>query len=52
MELKKEYLLDLDKEKKTRFLSMFGESNLWLAENYSGLSIDPWSKEYLSTDRC
>lgn len=49
MELKKEYLLDLDKEKKTRFLSMFEESNLWLAENYSGLSIDPWSKEYLST---
>lgn len=49
MELKKEYLLDLDKEKKLRFLSMFGESNYWIAENYSGLSIDPWSKEYLST---
>lgn len=49
MELKKEYLLDLDKEKKLRFLSMFGESNHWLAENYSGLSIDPRSKEYLST---
>ena len=49
MELKKEYLLDLDKEKKPRFLSMFEESNRWLAENYSGLSIDLWSKAYLST---
>lgn len=49
MELKKEYLLDLDKDKKKRFRSMFLESNHWLAENYSGLSIDPWSKEYLST---
>ena len=27
MELKKEYLLDLDKKKKQHFLSMFGESN-------------------------
>ena len=49
MELKKEYLLDLDKKKKQHFLSMFGESNHWLAENYSGLSIDQGSKEYLST---
>lgn len=49
MELKEEYLSDFDKEKKLRFLSMFGESNQWLAENYSGLSIDSWSKDYLST---
>ena len=49
MKLKKEYLLDSEKEKKQRFLAMFEETNHWLAENYSGLSIDPWSKEYLST---
>ncbi|BDZ78155.1 hypothetical protein [Claveliimonas bilis] len=49
MELKREYLLDFDKEKKPRFLSMFEESNHWLAENYSGLSIDLCSKDYLST---
>lgn len=49
MELKKEYLSDFDKEKKPRFLSMFEESNQWLAENYSGLSIDLWSKDYLSS---
>lgn len=48
MELKKEYLLDFDNKKKLRFLSMFEESNQWLAENYSELSIDPWSIEYLS----
>lgn len=49
MELKKEYLLDFDIEKKRQFLAMFSASNHWLAENYSELSIDPWSKEYLST---
>ena len=49
MELKKAYLSDLHKEMKTQFLAMFGESNRWLAENYSGLAIDPWSSEYLSS---
>lgn len=49
MELKKEYLLDFDTKKKLRFLSMFEESNRWLEENYSGLSIDSWSEAYLST---
>lgn len=48
MELKKKYLEDLDQKKKPQFLSMFGESNRWLAEHYSGLSIDPWSKEFFS----
>lgn len=49
MNLKTEYLSDLDEEKKPRFLSMFGESNRWLAQHYSNLSIDSWSNEYLST---
>ena len=47
MELKTAYLADGDSKKKQKFLQMFGESNHWLAENYSGLSIDPWSKDYL-----
>lgn len=49
MNLKSEYLADHDELKKPEFLRMFGESNKWLAENYSGLSIDQWSSEYLST---
>lgn len=48
MKLKAEYLCDHDELKKPKFLRMFGESNSWLAENYSGLSIDQWSREYLS----
>ena len=49
MSLKEEYLKNPDPEKKARYLSMFGESNRWLAENYSGLSVDPWSGQYLMT---
>ena len=49
MALKTEYLSDLDEDKKPRFLSLFGESNHWLAEHYSNLSIDTWSREYLDT---
>lgn len=48
MSLKKEYLSDLDIKKKSLFLSMFRESNHWLADNYSGLLIDNWSRDYLS----
>ncbi len=48
MELKKEYLSDFDEKKKPRFLHMLEESNQWLAENYSDLSIDSWSRKYLS----
>lgn len=48
MHLKTEYLFDLDKEKKSKFVSLFSESNRWLTEHYSGLSIDPWSREFLS----
>lgn len=48
MNMKTEYLNDLDEQKKQQFLAMFGESNHWLAENYSELAIDPWSEEYLT----
>ena len=48
MELKTEYLDDLDEGKKTRFLFMFEDSNKWLSANYSGLSIDAISRDYLS----
>ena len=47
MELKADYLKDLNPKKKQQFLSMFGESNHWLAEHYSGLSIDSFSRDYL-----
>ena len=47
MELKTEYLEEPQAEKKERFLQMFGRSNHWLAENYSGLLVDPFSREYL-----
>ena len=47
MELKTEYLKELQEEKKAWFLQMFGNSNHWLAENYSGLLIDSYSKNYL-----
>ena len=48
MELKTSYLINPQPEMKKRFLTMFGESNRWLAEHYAGLSIDTWSKEFLS----
>lgn len=49
MELKKQYLDDYDEEKKTKYLSFFQQSNHWLAENYSGLAIDPWSRSFFTT---
>ena len=49
MELKTEYLEKPQAEKKECFLQMFGESNHWLAENYSGLLIDPFSREYIGS---
>lgn len=48
MDLKTRYLQDLDECKKPKFLQMFAASNEWLADNYSGLSIDSWSREYLN----
>ena len=47
MELKTKYLKDGDKEKKDKYLHMFADSNHWLAENYSGRIIDPFSRDYL-----
>lgn len=47
MELKAEYLDNLDEKRKAVFLQLFGNSNQWLAENYSGLLIDSWSGEYM-----
>ena len=47
MEKKTEYLSDLDEQKKLQFLTLFSDSNQWLAEHYSDLTIDLWSKEYL-----
>ena len=47
MKLKTEYLKTPNTEKKERFLRMFGECNHWLAENYSGLAIDSFSRDYL-----
>jgi len=48
MKLKAEYLEYLDERVKPEFLQMFGKSNHWLSEHYSGLSIDPWSNEYIN----
>lgn len=51
MKMKSQYLsenLDIDK---TAFLNAFSESNEWLAENYSGLAIDEYSKQiFLNAD--
>ena len=48
MELKTAYLETPRQKKKEKLLSMLEQSNHWLAKNYSGLSIDPWSREFLS----
>lgn len=47
MEMKKEYLEYFDKQKKEEYLSMFADSNQWLAENYSKLAIDSQSMFFL-----
>lgn len=48
MRLKKQYLTDGDISKKPEFLSKFELANTWLANNYSELGIDDYSKEYLA----
>lgn len=48
MEMKSIYLENGDEALKPKFLSLFKKANEWLAENYSGFSIDDESKEYLS----
>lgn len=47
MLMKKEYLLDNSSVSKQEFLNLFSETNKWLANNYSRLSIDEYSKNYL-----
>ena len=49
MELKAQYLRDLDPVKKPQFLQMFADSNRWLAKHYSGLGIDSRSRMYFSS---
>lgn len=49
MELKTKYLNDLDEEKKPKFLKMYSDSNHWLANHYSDLTIDHFSQEYLGS---
>jgi len=47
MKMKSQYLsgdIDIDK---SSFLTAFSESNEWISENYSGLAIDEYSKQYL-----
>ena len=47
MKLKKKYLTEFDQNNKQEYLRLFNECNHWLAENYSGLSIDILSRDYL-----
>ena len=47
MKLKARYLSSHDAEEKQKYLQMFKESNHWLGEHYSGLSIDPASRAFL-----
>lgn len=47
MELKKDYLETFDHNLKERYLGLYKESNQWLANNYTGLSIDDYSLNYI-----
>lgn len=47
MKMKRQYLLGETSIDKTTFLHMFLEANEWLSNNYSGLTIDEYSKQYL-----
>lgn len=47
MQLKARYLDGDNLVSKDTYLELFSESNHWLAENYSGYTIDSYSKEYL-----
>lgn len=53
MALKEEYLRDGDAAKKEHYLQMFAQSNQWLAEYWSGLTMDEESRRVLlSWDVC
>ena len=47
MKMKADYLIDLDVEKKEKYLSLFEETNKCFSSNYSGLAIDELSSRYL-----
>ena len=47
MNLKRRYLDGDTEVEKSVFLGMFSEANDWLADNYTGLSINQYSKNYL-----
>lgn len=47
MLLKQRYLEGKDDIGKQKYLQMYADANKWLAENFSGLSIDEYSKKYL-----
>lgn len=50
MKLKASYLngkIDLEEKVKQKFLSIYAECNNWLEKNYSGLTIDSWSRLFL-----
>ena len=47
MQMKAHYLGGEHGVQKDEFLQMFAQSNHWLAENYSGLAIDDYSRKYL-----
>ncbi len=49
MRLKAEYLDDLNEDKKQKFLSMFVDGNNWLSDNYSGLTVDNESVQFLES---
>lgn len=48
MDLKRRYLLGENDIAKSEFLQIYSEANEWLAENYSGLDIDDYSRNYLA----
>lgn len=47
MQMKARYLDGDRTVDKETYLQLFSQSNYWLAENYSGLTIDAYSKDYL-----
>lgn len=47
MKMKQLYLAGDKDVDKAVFLTLFSKSNKWLADNYSGLAIDTYSKKYL-----
>lgn len=49
MALKAQYLVDKNNDTKDEYLSLFRNSNQWLADHYSGLGIDDYSREYISS---